>query len=116
VSAPLSEQQRAALARAVEPGSGGAVVGHGRTVASLVGRGLATPVVGWYEKSVARRVGRYGATTSTWGVTGYRITDAGKAAIKAPCVCEAGRVQQATASGHMISLPCPTCTASGGVA
>lgn len=30
------------------------------------------------------------------------------------CSCTAGRVQQATANGHVISLPCPTCTPSGG--
>lgn len=75
----LTEAQRAALATALAPLSGGRITGHGRTVAVLVQ--LAEPVEGWYERSVSRRVGRLYATTSTWGVIGYRITDAGRRAV-----------------------------------
>ena len=111
----MSKQQRAALVRATEPQSGGAITGHSRTVAALVQRGLAEAVHGWYEKSVARRVGRLYAKSSTWGVVGYRITAAGRAAVALPsCTCTDGRVRQVTARGHVISLPCPTCTRTGG--
>lgn len=61
----------------------GAVTAHARTISSLYALGYLEPIHGWYEKSIARRVGRYGATTTTWGVTGHRITDAGRAAIGA---------------------------------
>ncbi len=77
----LTEAQRAALATALAPLSGGRIIGHGRTVAVLVQLGLVEPVEGWYERSVSRRVGRLYATSSTWGVVGHRITDAGRRAL-----------------------------------
>lgn len=75
----LSPQQRAVLATADAWGS---VVGHRRTLCSLVELGLVAPVKGWYERSISRRVGRLGATTSTWGVVGFRLTDAGRTAVQ----------------------------------
>lgn len=56
---------------------------NARTKAALVAKGLLEPVMGWCEKSIARRVGRYFATETTWGVTGYRINAAGRAAVAA---------------------------------
>lgn len=78
VSVPpqLSPPQRAVLDSA---DAWGAVVGHRRTLRSLIGLGLVAPVEGWYERSISRRVGRLGATTTTWGVVGYRLTEAGRA-------------------------------------
>lgn len=68
----------AAQFRALAEATDGGVVGHARTVRALCGRGLVTPVSGWYERSVSRRVGRLGATSSTWGIVGYTLTDSGK--------------------------------------
>lgn len=64
--------------RALAAANDGRVVGHARTIQVLHKRGLIAPVSGWYERSVSRRVGRLGATSSTWGVIGYTLTDSGK--------------------------------------
>lgn len=64
--------------RALADANDGRVVGHARTIHVLHKRGLVAPVSGWYERSVSRRVGRLGATSSTWGVVGYALTDSGK--------------------------------------
>ncbi|NUP46133.1 MAG: hypothetical protein HOW97_02285 [Catenulispora sp.] len=65
--------------KALESATGdGRVIAHARTLHALAAKHLIDPVMGWYEKSIARRVGRYGATTSTWGVIGYALTDSGK--------------------------------------
>ncbi|MYS59286.1 MULTISPECIES: hypothetical protein [Streptomycetaceae] len=77
----LTETQRATLATALDPLSGGSVFGHGRTVAVLAQLGLIEPVEGWYERSVSRRAGRLHATSRTWGVVGHHITDAGRRAL-----------------------------------
>ncbi len=69
----------AAQSRALAEAADGRVVAHSRTIRALHVRGLVTPVSGWYERSVSRRVGRLGATSGTWGVVGYVLTDAGKA-------------------------------------
>lgn len=68
----------AAQFRALAGATDGRVVGHARTIQALHERGLVAPVSGWYERSVSRRVGRLGATSSTWGVVGYALTDSGK--------------------------------------
>jgi hypothetical protein len=73
----LTEAQLSALGNARD----GSVTGHARTIRSLCALGYAEPVEGWYEKSVARRVGRYAATSTTWGVVGHRITEAGRQAL-----------------------------------
>jgi hypothetical protein len=61
----------------------GYATAHARTKTALVSKGLLAPVMGWYEKSIARRVGRYFATETTWGVTGYRITETGRETVAA---------------------------------
>ncbi|WNI15727.1 hypothetical protein [Actinacidiphila sp. ITFR-21] len=107
----LTPQQAKALESYAADGYAAA---HVRTKAALVGKGLLEPVMGWVEKSIARRVGRYFATEIMWGVVGYRITAAGRDAINVPCQsCRDGRIQQVTGRGHVISLPCPHCTTGG---
>jgi hypothetical protein len=73
-----SARLTAAQFRAVADATDGKVVGHACTIRALYGRGLVAPVSGWYERSVSRRVGRLGATSSTWGIVGYALTDSGK--------------------------------------
>lgn len=79
VTAPTpAAELTAAQFRALAGATDGRVVAHARTIHALHGRGLITPVSGWYERPVSRRVGRLGATSSTWGVIGYELTDSGK--------------------------------------
>lgn len=68
----------AAQFRALAGATDGRLVAHARTIRALYQRGLVAPVSGWYERSMSRRVGRLGATSSTWGIVGYVLTDSGK--------------------------------------
>jgi hypothetical protein len=70
----LTAAQSRALAQAID----NRVIAHFRTIRALCERGLVAPVSGWYERSMSRRVGRLGATSSTWGVVGYALTESGK--------------------------------------
>lgn len=75
---------------------------NARTKAALVAKGLIDPVKGWYQKSVARRVGRYFATETMWGVTGYRINADGREALAAERARREAKTAEwkRTESGH----------------